>query len=182
MSTLTEAYGAAIRSMDGDSPRPLQPLAAFLATGSQGRTADVSLDALCIHIRQVGSDDDLLRRQLHLAIAGWDAIRAAPWCAATQRHTVDRRSLIYELLDLDEPTRLVLDTEFPRVDDGPVVISREFKPWYDQHRRTAHSFYWRAYKEHLLAIGFSTTGVAALAAATDSVVERTYRPLSCSMP
>lgn len=176
MSTLTEAYGAAINSMDGVSPRPLQPLAAFLAAGTQGGTADVSLDALCIHIRQVGSDDDLLRRQLHLAIAGWDAITKAPWSAMTQRHTVDRRSLIYQLLELDEPTRFVLDSEFPRVDDGPLVISRDFEPWYDQNRRTEHDFYWRAYKEHLLAIGFSTDGIAALSAATDSVVERLSDP------
>lgn len=175
MNALVEGYGAAIKSMEGGTPRVLQSFADFSARQFGYFDTDLSLQALSNHLSRAGGDDPL-RRRLHLAVAGWDAATTGPWCVGTTPHSIDRRRLVYRLLGLDEVTESVMDDAFPRADDGTVVISDEFDPWYTEERRTAHDFYWRAYQRHLLGNGWDPEAVGALDTATSAVVERLSDP------
>lgn len=173
--SLVDAYLPAIRSMDSGTPRPLQPFAAFVASQSNDATADVTLKALRAHLESVTADEPL-RKELHLAVAGWDAATTGDWVEGTEAHTVARRQRTYELLDLDEPMARALDAAFPQTGDGSVVISDEFEPWYTDERRSAHEFYWRAYRRHLIDTGWDPDAIPKLDRATSRVVERLSDP------
>jgi Z1 domain len=173
--SLAAAYLPAIKSMEGGIPKPLQPFAAFVASQDDDPTTDVSLAALRAYLR-FSPTDEPLRTQLHLAIAGWDAVASGDWLDGTEAHSVGRRLRVYELLGIDEPTADALDAAFPQTGDGSVVISDEFEPWYTDERRTAHEFYWRAYKKHLIDTGWDPDAIPKLDTATSRVVERLSDP------
>lgn len=175
MTTLTDAYLSAIKSMEGGTPRLLEPFAVFVASQSDGAGVDVSLAALRTYLRSVTVDEPL-RKELHLAIASWDAAMTGDWIDGTGVHTVDRRQRVYTLLGFDEPTADVMDAAFPQTGDGSVVISDEFEPWYTDERRAAHEFYWRAYKKHLIVTGWDPNAISKLDTATTRVVERLSDP------
>jgi hypothetical protein len=161
--------------MDGSKPRPLQPFAAFTASQGDEPSADVSLIALRDYLSSVTADEPL-RKELHLAIAGWDATSSADWAEVTVPHSVERRQLVYKLLGFDDVTADAFDAAFPQTGDGSVVISDEFEPWYTDERRATHEFYWRAYKRHLLGTGWNADAVSKLDTATTRVVERLSDP------
>lgn len=173
--SLIDAYLPAIKSMDGGRPRPLQPFAAFTASQSDEPSFDVSLDALRAYLNSVTVDEPL-RKELHLAVAGWDVTSSADWAQATVPHSVERRQLVYRMLGFDGATADAFDAAFPQTGDGSVVISDEFEPWYTDERRATHEFYWRAYKRHLLGTGWSADAVSKLDTATTRVVERLSDP------
>ncbi|MGI8665548.1 MAG: Z1 domain-containing protein [Jatrophihabitans sp.] len=156
-------------------PKPLQPFAAFVASQGNDPSTDVSLAALCAYL-QFSSADEPLRKELHLAVAGWDAVTNGDWLDGTEAHSVPRRQRVYELLALDEGTADALDAAFPQTGDGSVVISDEFEPWYTDERRAAHEFYWRAYKRHLIDTGWDPDAIPKLDTATSRVVERLSDP------
>ena len=89
--SLVDAYLPAIKSMDGSKPRPLQPFAAFTASQSAD-TSDVSLGGLRAYLGSVTADEPL-RKELHLAVAGWDSTSTADWTEATVPHSIERRHL-----------------------------------------------------------------------------------------
>lgn len=173
--SLVDAYLPAIRSMEGDKPRALQPFAAFTASQSDDPSADTSFSALRAYLSSVTADEPL-RKELHLAIAGWDAASAASWTESTDAHSVERRRRVYHLLGFDEATADAFDATFPQTGDGSVVISEEFEPWYTDERRAAHEFYWRAYKRHLLRTAWNPDAISKLDTATTRVVERLSDP------
>ncbi|MGH3927263.1 MAG: Z1 domain-containing protein, partial [Pseudonocardiaceae bacterium] len=175
MTILTDAYLSAIKSMEGGTPRPLEPFAVFAASQSDGAGFDISLAALRTYLQSVTVDESL-RKELHLAIAGWDAAMTGDWIDGTGAHTVDRRRRVYALLGFDEPTAGVIDAAFPQTGDGSVVISDEFEPWYTGERREAHEFYWRAYRKHLVVTGWDPDAISKLDTATTRVVERLSDP------
>ncbi|MGY2082797.1 Z1 domain-containing protein [Blastococcus sp. SYSU DS0539] len=174
--TLVDAYLSAVKSMEGRKPLPLQPFAAFVAAQGDAPTTDVSLAALREHL-SFASGDDPLRKEMHLAIAGWDSATSGEWLEATEPHSSDRRTLVERLLGLDEETASAFDATFPLTGDGSVVISEEFEPWYTPERRAAHEFYWRAYKRHLRdGSGWNGDALTKLDTATTRVVERLSDP------
>lgn len=175
MDTLTESYTAALPSMEGRKPRPLQPHAAFIAAQNEELEADVSLAALCERIRKSRSDDPL-HLHLHLAIAAWDAAIADEWREGTDPTTPERRHLVYRLLGFDDTTSTVMDAAFPLPGPPGPIISDTFEPWYSEDRQKAHNFYWNAYRIQLLTQGWNVAAVSALDAATTSVVERLSDP------
>jgi len=161
--------------MEGGTPRALQPFALFVCNQSGSEGVDVSLTALRTYL-QSGSVDEPLRKELHLAIAGWDAATSGDWIQGTEAHTVDRRQRVCTLLGFDEPTADVMAMAFPQTGDGSVVISDEFEPWYIDERRAAHEFYWRAYVKHLMDSGWDPDAISKLDVATTRVVERLSDP------
>lgn len=175
MDTLTESYTAALTSMEGRRPRPLQPHAEFIATQNDKPDTDVSLSALCERIRTSRSDDPF-HLQLHLAVAAWDAAIADEWREDTDPTTPERRQLVYRLLGFDGAAGLVMDAAFPLPGPPGPIISPTFEPWYTEDRQKAHNFYWQAYRNQLLTQGWNVAAVSALDAATTSVVERLSDP------
>jgi hypothetical protein len=154
----------------------LEPFAAFWVSQSDAAGhLDVSLAALVRRLQQMAPDEPL-RKELHLAIASWDAVTGGDWLADTQPHTTERRDHIYHSLGFDEPTAVVMNRIYPQMGEGSIVISDEFEPWYTKERRAAHEFYWRAYKRHLKAKGWQSGAITNLDIATTRVIERLSDP------
>ncbi len=175
MTALTDAYLSANKSMEGGTPRLIEPFAVFVATQSESAGIDVSLAALRAYLQSVAVDEPL-RKELHLAIAGWDATMTGDWIDGTGAHTVGRRQRVYSLLGFDELTTDAMDAAFPQTGAGSVVISDEFEPWYTEERGAALEFYWRAYKKHLIDKGWDPDSISKLDIATTRVVERLSDP------
>ncbi|WP_254900500.1 hypothetical protein [Rhodococcus sp. 1168] len=108
---------------------------------------------------------------------GWDAEIVESWAEKTAAGSVERRELIYSRLGVPSEGYEVLDTQFPR-EGVPVLIADPdvWTPWYTVERRTAHDFYWRAYKRVLAAQWNDDSAVGKLDVATTNVVSRLADP------
>ncbi|MFF7437143.1 Z1 domain-containing protein [Streptomyces sp. NPDC008122] len=109
-------------------------------------------------------------------LMSWDMAETAPWSAAPAG-TEERRSDTYAKLGFDGEVRKALDVAVPLVaGTQPVVISKDFTPWYTKEKSTARSFYWSAYERVLREKGWSEAAISSLDHASHSVVERLADP------
>ncbi|MBL1080011.1 Z1 domain-containing protein [Nocardia sp. 2] len=117
-----------------------------------------------------GQLTDMWSKQLR----AWDHIQDPAWSTALPC-TDERRTDIYSALGLEPSTRKLLDAAAPVIKvPGPVVISKEFVPWYATHQ--GKSWYWPMYAELLSRKGWSDEAITDLDMATESVVERLSDP------
>ncbi len=175
-NTLVESYLAALNALSDGAPKPLLPRARVEAE-DRDPSADVSLEALHVYLETAKVNDEL-RKQLHLAIARWDALATAePWSGDTQPSTTERRTAIYAALGVQPALAALLDERFKILGGGPTVISDEFEPWYSDERRTQHGFYWPAYTKTLTKSGWPAESLNDLDIATARVIERLTDPL-----
>jgi hypothetical protein len=173
---LEESYVAALGAMKVGGPKPLLRRAEFEAE-ERAPGADVTLDRLVERLRSASLNDQL-RKQLHLALATWDSASDATWSAGTDPRTLDRRTVIYQALEIGPPVSSAFDEFFPVKTDETIVISDEFEPWYTPERRTATEFYWPAYSKYLLEVkNWRPESIADLDDATTRVIERLSDPL-----
>jgi len=173
---LLQSYLAALGAMKAAGPKGLFRRAEFEAE-DHGPGVDVTLDRLLDRLRSSDLNDPL-RKQMHLALATWDAASdGASWTADSEPRTSERRARIYHLLEVDVGLATAFDELFPVKSDETIVISDEFKPWYTDERRAQHEYYWPAYRQHLLdAGGWQPDSIADLDDATTRVVERLSDP------
>lgn len=122
--------------------------------------------------------NDPARRAMHMALAVWDATKEPDWGDGTLPATPDRRERIYELLEISESARDKLDDEFPSASqlDAMIVDPNHWTPWYDDERRAAHDFYWRAYQGVLERKGWDVEALATLDRSTTEIVQRLSDP------
>ncbi|ELS53575.1 hypothetical protein STVIR_5495 [Streptomyces viridochromogenes Tue57] len=109
-------------------------------------------------------------------LTNWDFATRVEW-TDTEPRTDARRAATYDLLGLEQDTRKVL-TELVPVSklSGPVVISRDFKPWRRDKAQQGHDWYWPKYAGQLAAKGWSSDSIANLGEAAEQVVERLADP------
>lgn len=177
--TIAECYLPALASMEAGEPRLLLSRA-HLEAGERYPGTDVSTRALCDHLASAPLND-VLRKQLHVAISRWDI--APPddaWTTGTRMRSAERRALTYTRLGIvDEPSAIALfDDLFPLQSETTVVISDVFVPWYFGERRGKNAIYWPAYAKLLDRRGWSPDAVSGLDEATGRVIERLSDPLS----
>jgi hypothetical protein len=136
-----------VKGMEGDGPRPL---ASRIALEAEELGEELTLADLIDSLIAAGPNNSL-RRVVSLQLARWDAIEAeVEWTSQTDSRTPARRHVIYDRLKID-PTRFEdLDESFPVKQDGNIVISEEFTPWYTAQRRSERAFYWPAYENYLM--------------------------------
>lgn len=122
--------------------------------------------------------NDPTRRAMHMALAIWDATSRPEWADGTQPATPDRRERIYELLEISDSAREVLDDAFPSASrmDVMIVDPNHWTPWYDEQRRASHDFYWRAYQGVLERKGWDVDALATLDRSTTEIVQRLADP------
>jgi len=122
--------------------------------------------------------NDPARRAMHMALAMWDALATADWIQETKPGTPDRRERIYEVLEISDALREVLDSEFPSASQMDVMIvdPKNWSPWYNEERRAAHDFYWRAYRGVLERKGWDVDALATLDRSTTEIVQRLADP------
>lgn len=112
-------------------------------------------------------------------IRSWDASIVESWTQDTQKHSEERRDLIFSLLDLPGEVCKSINERHPQFkpDGYPVVIAERHKEWYTTQRRQQHSFYWDAYSKYLKNQGgWPEESIIALDQASDFVVERLSDP------
>jgi hypothetical protein len=173
---LVEAYLDALKSMRDGSPRPLIKRASAMAE-DMDRPVDVSAARLAEHLRAENANN-LLLRQLGLALFGWDDRAATEtWTAGTQPNSPERRARTYELLGLDAVAAESVDRHFPPIREISTIISQDFQPWYPPSGLASRAFYWDQYKKYLVeAKDWQPDSVAGLDEDTRKVVERISDP------
>jgi hypothetical protein len=173
---LVEAYLDALRSMSDGRPKPLVKRASLIAE-DMDRPVDVSAGMLAEYLHAADAND-LLLRQLGLALFNWDDLAATEvWTEGTQPKSPERRARTYELLGLDADAAESVDKHFPPVRETSTIISKDFQAWYPPPGLTSRAFYWDQYKKHLVeAKRWHPDSVAGLEEDTRKVVERISDP------
>ena len=102
MTTLTDAYLAALAMMETTGPRNLHSIAAFVATGEDVQVGDVELRGYL----ETADVNDRLRMSLALRLATFDnAAIETGWAHGSAPNTLERRSTILQLLEVDDADR-----------------------------------------------------------------------------
>ena len=137
----------------------------------------VDLAPILDRLIAVNDANDPLRLRLISLVAAWDAALDVDWCAGTKPHTLDRRAVIHQRLGWTETYVAAWDRLQPvaRI-RPPTIIADEHVDWYDEGRRQLRSFYWSAYKEHLLHTGWADDSVWQLDADSNAVVAGLANP------
>lgn len=150
----------------------------FLIVGDLRKTELRPVEEEIIAAATVAHLNDPTRRSMHMALAVWDAATSSDWADKTSPATPDRRERIYELLEISPAARQQLDEEFPSAAqlDAMIVDPNHWTPWYDEDRRSAHDFYWRAYRGVLEEKGWNVDALATLDRSTNEIVQRLADP------
>ncbi|WP_181802639.1 Z1 domain-containing protein [Streptomyces shenzhenensis] len=159
--------------MSRRGPRHFEKLALVLADADE--PADTDMSGFRDRILTADPGDELFtlwRRKL----TAWDFEQSPSW-SATEPRTTERRTEVYDKLAFAADLRKALDAAVPvHREQGPVTISREFKPWYTREQAANRSFYWASYERLLRRKGWSDTAVSSLDEASHAVVERLADP------
>jgi hypothetical protein len=123
----------------------------------------------------------LARRELSLALSGWDyaATGNLEWAADTGPLSEARRELVYSILGFEPAEYDALNSTFPiygLISIG--VYKSSWDPWYDQERRKAHNFYWNAYRGVLEGKNWEPEAIASVDEMTTRIVGRLADPTS----
>jgi hypothetical protein len=171
---LYEIYTAALNAMKNSGPSPLARRIAFEA---DERGAEQLSDpaVLIAHLTAAPIGDRLLV-EWRLALASWDAEALKDWVAETEPRTHERRTLIYQLLEIGQDLVDCFDTATPPATDTTVVISRVFKPWYGRIMAERTPFYWEHYADYLASKRWDPDAIASLGLNTQRIVERLGDP------
>lgn len=142
--TDSPSWGPAIVSAPAMMPEPvpLLPLLSALNGGTPVETQDLER-----YLERAGANSPGIP-QLHTALARWDADTSSTMAGAPPPDTPERRSYVYDRLDLSGGCRSALDRLCPPNLYREVVISTEFQPWYE-NRPLGHTLYWDDYRRYL---------------------------------
>lgn len=143
--------------------------------------ADVDLSTTEEEIVQAilaGDGNAIARKAAHMSLARWDAQADAAWASDTERYSPERRVLVFDKLGLSTASREALDEAIPSVAQRDIVISNPgpWDPWYTAERKSAHDFYWNAYKGVLERSGWTPETIANLDESTSDIVGRLADP------
>jgi hypothetical protein len=161
----------------GAGPKKLLPRLKLEAgeQGLKGEAADVLAAAL-------KDKDDPIREELHAKLSAWDYDAKASW-AKTAPNTEERRSEIYELLEVPENLRKALDKHVPpmtqEVEREVLIAQPGATDWYTVDFRRGREFYWPRYRAYLKdKKGFSVATLDALHESSNRVIESVAPPHS----
>lgn len=172
--TIAASVRKILNQIRDDGPDEIQ----FLVTTDLRKTEFKPTEADIIAAVTVPELNDPARRAMHMALAVWDAVAVAGWIQDTKPATPNRRERIYDLLDLSDDARATLNKEMPSASqmDAMIVDPKNWTPWYDEERRAAHDFYWRAYRGVLEGKGWDVDALATLDRSTTEIVQRLADP------
>ncbi len=172
--TLCEIYTAALNAMKNSGPSRLARRIAFEADEHDAAEfADPVV--LVTHLTGAAVGDQLLM-EWRLALASWDAEALKGWISETKPRTLERRNLIYQLLEIDQDVIKCFDSATPPATDTTIVISRVFKPWYGRVMAERTPFYWEHYANYLASKRWDPDAIASLGLNTQRIVERLGDP------
>lgn len=121
----------------------------------------------------------IARRELSLALAGWDFVAsgAEQWAESTVPQTVERRREVYRILGFTEDEFEQLTSVFPIAGlIATEIYDSQWDPWYTAERRAAHNFYWKAYRGVLERKNWDAEAIATVDEMTTRIVSRLADP------
>jgi hypothetical protein len=160
-----------------NEPRPLSTLRQAAAL-LDGRHYEVTED----RIREVLDNESWagpLHRVLQVHMARWDHAENSEWTDGTSANTPERRTRVYDLLQLDVALRQSLDEKIPffPAGDQTLIIAERFERWYTEERKAGSTFYWDAFARYLETVnGWDQDSIMDLDRSTTAVVERISDP------
>lgn len=169
-------HTAVLADLAGSRPKNLMRALQYQAEDISGETDSLATEADFREVlKHAATTDQLIsawRRQLH----SWDASDSVQWTEAPPL-TEQRRLDVYAALKIEAETVELIDRRCPIWREiGPVVISKEFTPWYEPDTGQGTPWYWPAYRDLLTRKGWPDAAVAGVDAATNQVVERLANP------
>lgn len=155
-----------------------KPLARMLDLAVQA--AGGSSDQLCDAVRRemlVENPNGLVRGLFGQMLRTWDFAPGAEWTKGTEPNTVERRSLVYALLELNQGEAERADQLIPFADfrNSNIVIAEHHDEWYVGERRRP-GFYWEEYRNYLKASDWDPDGIKDLGDGSDLILERLSDP------
>ncbi|WP_327144695.1 Z1 domain-containing protein [Nocardia sp. NBC_01327] len=166
-------HHAVLADLAGSKPKRLERAMRYQAEDLSGADPYASEADFQQALRAADAGDQLVemwRKQLR----AWDFAQGPQWSSADPC-TDERRGDVYRELSLEATTGKLLDVVAPVVKaPRPVVISKEFVPWYATHQ--GREWYWPMYTELLARKGWTDQAITTLDMATESVVERLSDP------
>ncbi len=177
LALLTSALGAMGTSSLDAGPLPL--LRELLDAARKRRLALVESGARHI-LQEILSEDENspARNVFTRSLIQWDHVDAV-WAGGNAPNTVERRSKIYDLLDVPPAFRERCDHLIPaRLDvEEPAVIAEDHADWYTPERKTTRCFFWNAYRRYLQGVNhWPEESIIDLDRSTDLIVERLSDP------
>lgn len=156
------------------TPGPLLPA---LAIFGGGQVTEAELVAFA---QRAPTNDNALIA-LRLAFAKWDAgkdiVLLGPDGAPTSPGTIARRLAVAHALGFSPETEQALRAVIPVRQEGVIVISKVFEPWYEQARHQRSSLYWDDYERYLAEVKkWPASSITTLDQSTNSVIERLTDP------
>ncbi|MGW3403643.1 Z1 domain-containing protein [Streptomyces zhihengii] len=140
--------------------------------------ADLTEETFAERLSRTDASAQALKSLWSRTLTAWDFTEAPEWAPhGPGPRTAERRSAVYDLLQISAQLRAVLSAAVPVPTMPPAtVITQEFTPWYTPETAAAREFYWPAYERKLRAKGWSDEAVASLDEASRAVVERLADP------
>lgn len=182
---MSEAHGATsptwavplrnlLQGFADQTPGPLLPALAIFGGGQ------VSEDELINFARNAPVNNNAVIA-LRLAFAKWDAsddiMLPGDDGIATNPGTIARRIAVVRALGLSPEAEEALRTVIPVHRDDPIIISKEFEPWYEEARLHRSSLYWDDYEKYLTEVKkWPASSITTLDRSTNSVIERLTDP------
>ncbi|SCZ64740.1 Z1 domain-containing protein [Thiohalomonas denitrificans] len=119
--------------------------------------------------------------QLRLALAKWDASDNLKLPGVdgqeTGSGTIARRVAVVKSLGLSDSAETVLREKIPVYVEGAIVISKEFKPWYEEVRHQRSTMYWDHYEKYLAQEKkWPAPSINTIDQSTNAIVERLANP------
>jgi Z1 domain len=147
MEILLERIQAALGAMTNTRPRDLRrSLSKSIADEDDATSQEVDemLNLL------LSEDPNEEARQLFSQLLwAWDNTKDAIWGGETARNTLQRRQLIYVLLNVGEPLGNRISKLLPHYHvDEPLIISQKHQDWY-KPLPGARDYYWKSYMRYL---------------------------------
>jgi hypothetical protein len=169
-------------SLMEERPRALEK--ALTTAAAFEDESPISVQAIAEHLRQA-SVDDPVRGLIHHALAHWDTANSPIWAAATAAQTLERRALVYQLLEVEHLADLLQEAFPPYLTEYPefTILERsdDFTEWFDEQAQSATGFFWPRYRDYLRDVErWPAPSIAALSRATAGVLERIADPSSPS--
>lgn len=156
------------------APGPLLPALAMFGGGQ------VSEGDLVAFVQSAPVNNNALIA-LRLAFAKWDAsddiVLLGPDSVETGSGTIARRLAVVDALGLSRAAEEAIRAVIPVHQEGTIIISREFEPWYEEARHQRSSLYWDDYEKYLAEVKkWPASSIITLDRSTNSVIERLTDP------
>ena len=173
---LLQMHSAALSDMTSSRPKKLVRALVYQAEELVPEAEELATEDALREALEKSRPTDRLVEIWRKKLTDWDFASSPSWSDSAERTGV-RRVNVYDLLDLSEETRKLLDNLIPvsKV-EAPVVITDKFTPWYTPQSQQGRPWYWPSYRSYLENKGWSPDAVSGLDVATDAVVERLADP------